>query len=177
MSTISSCGAARPPRVLLNATRKLLALLGAYPTGGASLRDGPSTTSNAASINSTVRAIRPGPDNSEECGESKRPFEGLNPTSPCIAAGMRTLPPASVPTAKSAMPAATVDAAPPLLPPLVRVRSMAERVTPNRSELVVAFQPNSGIVVRPTITQPALRRLATTGASAWSILCGQSLEP
>ena len=38
-------------------------------------------------------------------------------------------------------------------------------VTPERGLSVTAFQPNSGVVVRPRMTAPAARRRATAGAS------------
>jgi hypothetical protein len=46
-----------------------------------------------------------------------RPREGLRPTSPVAAAGMRTDPPPSDPGATGSRPAATATAAPPLDPP------------------------------------------------------------
>ena len=47
------------------------------------------------------------------------PRVGLKPMSPVQAAGMRTLPPVSVPSATSASPAATAAALPPDDPPTV----------------------------------------------------------
>ena len=52
-----------------------------------------------------------------------RPYVGLSPTTPQSAAGCRTEPPVSVPSAHTACPAATAAADPPLLPPGTRERS------------------------------------------------------
>ena len=52
-----------------------------------------------------------------------RPREGLRPTRPQAAAGMRSEPPPSLPWATGTIPAATAAAAPPLEPPAVRLRS------------------------------------------------------
>lgn len=51
------------------------------------------------------------------------PLDGLNPTTPQCAAGMRTEPAPSPPCARGPSPAATAAAAPPEEPPGVRVRS------------------------------------------------------
>ena len=47
------------------------------------------------------------------------PNDGLNPTTPQQAAGMRIEPPESVPSAASTSPAASAAAEPPLDPPAV----------------------------------------------------------
>ena len=49
--------------------------------------------------------------------EGMRPNDGLKPTVPQKAAGMRTEPPPSVPCASAAMPSATAAALPPEDPP------------------------------------------------------------
>src|SRR5918911_1079059 len=84
---------------------------------------------------------------------------------------MRVEPPASVPTANGQMPAHPATALPPLLPPGVRSRFHALRVTPVNGESVVGFQPNSGVVVLPKKTAPCARNRAVDGASSrqgWS---------
>jgi hypothetical protein len=52
-----------------------------------------------------------------------RPREGLRPTNPQQAAGMRVEPPPSLAPAIGTTPAATAAAEPPLLPPGVRLAS------------------------------------------------------
>src|SRR5688572_25410972 len=86
------------------------------------------------------------------CGT--RPYVGLRVNVPVKAAGMRTEPPPSVPTASGASPAATAAAAPPLEPPGVRARFQGFRLTPVSGLSVTPFHPNSGVVVLPTITAP-----------------------
>src|SRR5699024_8721778 len=89
----------------------------------------------------------------------------LNPTMPQKAAGMRILPPPSVPTAHGPIPAATAAATPPEDPPAVRRGSMGFRVMPLSGLSVTAFQANSGVVVLPTNTIPSERNRAATGES------------
>ena len=86
------------------------------------------------------------------------------PTTPQNAAGMRIDPPASEPSAMGTAPAATVAAEPELDPPGFRERSRGFRVMPVSGELPVPFQPNSGMVVLPTITAPAAKTRSIVGA-------------
>ena len=107
-----------------------------------------------------------------------RPAEGLSATSPQKLPGMRTDPPASVPTAAAPIPAASAAAPPPEEPPGVSAGSQGLRVTPVSGLSVTAFQPNSGVVVLPITTAPAARRRATDGASSASGAPGsESFEP
>src|SRR5690606_41630956 len=73
---------------------------------------------------STVRVIGPacasGP-NGLAGNIGTRPCVGLKPTMPQKDAGIRMLPPPSVPTAHGPMPAATAAAAPPDEPPAVKI--------------------------------------------------------
>ncbi len=55
---------------------------------------------------------------------------GLRPATPQYDAGIRMLPPVSVPTAAKHRPAATAATEPPLLPPDVRERSQGLFVCP-----------------------------------------------
>ena len=87
------------------------------------------------------------------------------PKLPQKAAGMRTEPAPSVPTAIGPMPSATATAAPPEEPPGVRAGFHGLRVKPVRGELVSPLQPNSGVAVLPRMTAPASRRRAATGES------------
>ncbi len=108
------------------------------------------------------RASRP----KGEAGKAgTRPTPGMMPKRPEKAQGMRIEPAPSVPMWKEPMPSAAAAAAPPEEPPGVRARFQGLRVTPVSLLCVTPIQPNSGIVVWPTSTQPASLRLATGGAS------------
>ena len=61
-----------------------------------------------------------------------RPKLGFNPTVPQNAAGIRTEPPMSEPSARGTQPAATAAPEPPDEPPGVRALSHGLRVTPQR---------------------------------------------
>jgi hypothetical protein len=92
----------------------------------------------------------------------------FSPTIPQKLAGIRIEPAPSVPSASGASPAATAAAAPPLDPPALAscAGSQGLRVTPKRGLLVSPFQPNSGVLVFPTMIAPAARTRAVTGASS-----------
>src|SRR5690625_7330065 len=81
---------------------------------------------------------------------------------PQKAAGIRILPPPSVPTAHGPIPAATAAAAPPDEPPGVSCGSIGLRVIPVRGLSVTAFHASSGVVVLPTKTIPSARHRAVT---------------
>ena len=85
---------------------------------------------------------------------------------PQQAAGSRTEPPPSVPSATGACPVTTAAAAPPEEPPAVRVRSHGLRVTPKSGLSDSGLWPNSGVVVLPTRIAPASRRRRTGTASS-----------
>src|SRR5438270_306723 len=95
-----------------------------------------------------------------------RPSDGLKPDRPHNAEGMRIDPPPSDPVAKGTMPAAMAAALPPEEPPGVRVVSHGLRVVPKTALSVCGFQPNSGVLVLPTMTAPAARRRATSTESS-----------
>ena len=100
-----------------------------------------------------------------------RPWVGLKPTIPQKEAGMRTLPPPSVPTETGPIPAATAAAEPPEDPPAVSRGSTGLRVMPCRGLSVTAFHASSGVVVLPRKTMPSARSRAATGESTshgWS---------
>ena len=83
-----------------------------------------------------------------------RPRCGLMPTSPVQAAGMRTEPAPSDPSAAGTSPAATAAAEPPLDPPGVWSRFHGLRVCPNAGPSVNGHCPSSDVLVLPTITAP-----------------------
>src|SRR5687768_18194080 len=89
------------------------------------------------------------------------------PKRPVNEQGMRIEPPPSVPTASGPMPDATAAAAPPEEPPGVFALFQGLRVMPVRGLSVTPFQPNSGVVVLPTITAPCSRSRAVAGASSF----------
>ena len=98
---------------------------------------------------------------------STRPNVGLRPTHPHIAAGMRTLPPVSLPVAATTRRAATAAADPPLEPPAIRARSRGLCVVPKNGLIVVTPPPSSWVLVLPRSTVPASASRVTTAAS-WS---------
>ncbi len=73
----------------------------------------------------------------------------------------------SVPCPIAQIPAATADAAPPEEPPGVRLLLRGFRVWPCSELRVNQRIEKAGVLVRPTMIAPALRRLLTTGLS-WS---------
>ena len=87
------------------------------------------------------------------------------PESPQHADGMRMEPPPSEPVASGTMPAASAAAAPPEEPPGPRLVSKGFRDGPKMALVVLPIQPNSGVFVLPTTTQPAARSRATKGLS------------
>src|SRR5437868_13977031 len=93
--------------------------------------------SSASAASATVRVIGPvWASDAQEGGEKPgvrgtRPKVGLTPTTPQKAAGTRIEPTPSVPMASGPQPAAIAAAAPPLEPPLVRVRFQGLRVMPD----------------------------------------------
>ena len=92
-----------------------------------------------------------------------RPNGGLNPTMPEKEDGMRMEPPMSDPVARMDSPAASAAPEPPEEPPGVSSVFQGLRVTPHSLECVYGAQQNSGVVVRPWTTAPALKILSTIG--------------
>ena len=72
----------------------------------------------------------------------------------------------SLPCASGVMPAATLEAAPPLEPPGVWVSDHGFQVRPRRSFSVSRRRLKPGVLVRPTMMAPAAVQLATTGLSS-----------
>ena len=96
------------------------------------------------------------------------PRDGFRPTRPHMAAGMRIEPPPSLAWAAGTMPVATAAAAPPDDPPVLYPVFHGFRHGPVDVGSVVATRPSSGVLVRPTITNPAslyrVTRLASSSA-------------
>src|SRR6188508_3376862 len=95
------------------------------------------------------------------------PGEGRKPTTPHMAAGMRSEPPVSDPVQTGSMSQASATAEPPEEPPGLRVGSNGLPVAPHTGLRELAPAPNSGTLVLATMTAPALRTSATMAASAF----------
>src|SRR6266852_863404 len=131
----------------------------------------PCITSSIVATSRTDRAIGPKVANpahaSPATGEIEiRPRDGLIPTTPQHADGMRIEPPPSLPCASDPSPAATALPAPPLEPPAVCSRFHGLRAGGQSPPSVVGRPPNSGVVVLPSRIPPALRILMTISSSA-----------
>src|SRR6202008_2355722 len=97
---------------------------------------------------------------------------------PQNAAGMRTEPPMSDPTASAPKPAATAAPAPELDPPLLHCPFHGLRVTPYAELRPEAIPPKSGMVVFPRISAPCSRRRALAGeARSGVVSCGYPFVP
>ncbi len=105
------------------------------------------------------------------------PSEGLKPTTPQQAAGMRLEPPPSVPSEIGPMPVATATAEPELDAPGVTFASIGFRVRPNNGDVAACKWPNSGVVVLPTRIAPAAFARDTETASVAGTLVSSRREP
>ena len=137
------------------------------------LGSGPASTENSSATSSTVRAIGPAVERSDHGSPAvgTRPGDGRKPTTLQNAAGLRSEPPVSLPSAMGIMRAAKATAAPPLLPPQVLAGSYGFRLAPKTRLKVCEPAPNSGVLVLPTVSAPAVRMRATIRASSagtWS---------
>jgi hypothetical protein len=97
------------------------------------------------------------------------PCVGFSPTSPQAAAGMRTLPPWSTPSASSTSPAATAALEPEEEPPAERLGSIGFRAAP---KTLVSPKPDAEKSSRlsfPAIVPPAARMRSTTTASCTGV--------
>src|SRR5687767_10008539 len=120
-----------PPRPRHQATRTPLKSLpsGARKREGSSWIDsglktfGPEIALRNSATSATVRAIGPDTESGDHEVDSltTRPGDGRSPTTLQNAAGLRSEPPVSLPSAIGNIRAATALAAPPLLPPHVFV--------------------------------------------------------
>src|SRR5262247_20768 len=96
---------------------------------------------------------------------------------PQNAEGMRIEPAPSEPWWIGARPAAAATAAPALDPPDVMPGFQGLRVMPVSGQSPIAFQPNSDVVVLPTMTPPAFFSRRTYGASTLGTRCWKMNEP
>ena len=128
--------------------------------------------SNRPNPSSTAATSAPrGPTGSPAAASGYTPRAGtrpqvvFRPTTPQQAAGIRTEPPVSVPSATSASPTATATADPLEEPPGRRRGSSGFTGVPDHRFHPPADQHSSVRLVLPTILAPDRRAAATTGAS------------
>src|SRR6185312_14403026 len=95
-----------------------------------------------------------------------RPNCALMPNRPHSEDGMRMEPPPSVPRANGVSPAATLAPAPDEEPPVVLLRFQGLRVSPVSGLLLDPLQPNSVVVVLPTIEAPCAFTRSEAGESS-----------
>ena len=106
-----------------------------------------------------------------------RPKVGLKPTQPLSAAGMRMLPPVSVPSVPAASRATMAAPEPPLEPPGMWSSDQGLWVAPVWGLLVVVPQANSCVFVFPINTVPASRRRRAQVESAAGTRPRSTFEP
>src|SRR5262249_1515011 len=134
----------------------------------------PAKARSISATSSALLAIGPSTLSTPQVGAAasdRHAADGRMPTTPQNAAGLRSDPPMSVPSAIGSIRHASATAAPPLLPPQVFVRSYGFSVGPNTGLNVCEPAPNSVVFVLPTTIAPAARSFATIAASAsgtWS---------
>src|SRR5262245_34275942 len=129
---------------------------------------GPAMALRKSATSATERPIGPDTESGDQDVDSltTRPGDVRNPTTLQNAAGFRSDPPVSLPSAIGTMPQASATPAPPLLPPHVLVTSYGLRVGPNTRLNVCDPAPNSGVFVLPHVIAPADRIRVTISASS-----------
>ena len=141
----------------------------------------PVSASKNSFTSAGVRAI--GPTWSSERASGKTPVAGmrlkvgLRPLTPQNAAGMRTEPPVSVPSASAAAPVASATPEPPLDPPGTRVGSHGLRQVSKCGLVEVMPHANSCVSVLPITIAPASLARRTASASALGTWPPKILEP
>src|SRR3954454_13048683 len=106
-----------------------------------------------------------------------RPRVGFSPTSPQNEAGLRIDPPPSPPVAIGTTPAATAAADPPLEPAVLISRFQGFLVAPVWRDVVSSASPNSDVVVRPRLMNPAFRSRRITSVSFKALKPAASSDP
>ena len=145
------------------------------------LSSGPAIAASINAQSETVRAMGPRtlrllqPSGTGYAGT--RPALVLNPTTLQKLAGLRSEPPMSLPSASGSILAASATAAPPELPPHVRVRSNGFFVSPKTSLKVCEPAPHSGTFVFPIVTPPASTRRWTISAFFLGTKFSNNFEP
>ncbi len=180
----------RSPRLRLHATRRPsteAGTTGSRASGGAATDFGsrpsrPASAPSSRAASSTLRAIGPNTDSDahgSDCASAAgmRPGEGRSPTTPQNDDGLRMLDARSDPSANGSIPLATATAAPPLLPPGVKVASCGFNVAPNTRLNVFEPAANSGVFVLPMMTAPARRRRSARMPSASGTWSAKIVDP
>src|SRR5690606_16139431 len=93
------------------------------------------------------------------------PGDGRKPTTPHLAAGMRSEPPVSEPVHTGSRSSASAAAEPPDEPPALRLGLNGLPVAPQTGLRLLAPAPISGTLVLPTRIAPAWRSRATSSTS------------
>ena len=106
-----------------------------------------------------------------------RSYVGLRPETPQNAAGMRTEPPVSVPSARAAAPVASATPEPPLEPPGTRSRSHGLRQVGKCGLVEVIPQANSCVSALPITIAPASFARRTASASVVGTWSAKIFEP
>src|SRR5712692_1199958 len=178
---ISGAYARRTPlRFLAFASRSRALFHGAGLESG-DFPESPVIASSSSAQSSAERAI--GPATLWSCQGSvagclgTRPAVVRRPTTPQKAAGVRKLPPKSVPSASGAMRAASAAAPPPVEPEAESAVFHGLRVAPNTLFTVLAPAPNSGVLVLPSTIAPATFSRRTISASSVGTWSRNSVEP
>src|ERR671917_2686851 len=168
----------RPPRSGAQATRSPSRRSGSgaanevpgSPREMGTRRSGPAIADSTSATSATVRPIGPCTDSCDHpiaAGQvGTRPGVGRSPTTLQNAAGLRSDPPKSLPSATGTNPAASAAAAPPLEPPADSPCRYGLCVTPKIGLNVCEPAANSGTFVLPIRTVPAARSRATTSSSS-----------
>src|SRR6516225_6321946 len=156
-----------PPRSLNHATRTPLKLRASGRPNtdpGSSIESGERASGPAMALRTKARSATERPRHPDvlrvdhanaALGSGTRPTVGRNPTTLQNAAGLRSDPPVSLPSATGTSPQASATAAPPEDPPHVFVRSQGLRVAPKTVLKVCEPAPNSGVLVLPSVITPA----------------------
>ena len=128
-----------------------------------------------------MRAIGPSTANGSQGADTgqrgTRPGVGRRPVTPLQAAGLRSDPPRSLPSAIGSRRQASATAAPPLDPPAERDVSHGLRVAPKTRLKVCEPAPHSGVFVLPTRIAPAARMRSTSSESAAGTCSRYAGEP
>ncbi len=113
-----------------------------------------------------VPAVLVFPSAREPGGPGILPELGRNPTQLLHAAGERTEPPISLPSASATMPLIRLATPPPPLPLVVLSRFHGFRVRPKIVLLVMPPEAQSGVLLLPKIIAPAAFSRATSTSSS-----------
>ena len=140
----------------------------------------PSWAANSSRVSATVRPIGPsteiGVQPSWRPSIGTSPGDGRKPTTPQIAAGIRSEPPVSEPVQIGSMSQASAAAEPPDEPPAIFAGSNGLPVAPQTGLRELAPAPNSGTLVLAVTMAPAARTSATCAesrAGTWSRYSGE----